>query len=217
MTNTVPPCSERSILAPRYAVRGAAGHRLASVDRFSDPSPQECAVIQRRVGKPLRTSLILAGVVLAGGLAACSNGVEAGTLDPPSFTGVSHDAGDLHLRNAVIVAHDAGGVTVSLTIVNVGDSEDTLTDVTIVTGDEPVEATMRPRSVSLPPGSATVAPGESGPEIGADVDLAPGGYVSVSMQFEGAGLVEVSLPVVTENSQHSGGGDSTDEGADTDT
>ena len=161
-------------------------------------------MVQRRVGKRLRASLVIAGFALTGALTACSNGVEAGTLDPPSATGVRLDVGDLRIRNAVIVAGDDGELALSLTFVNAGIEEDTLTSVTLTDGDEPVEATMRPRSISLAPGAALVIPGEDQPRIEADADIAAGGYATVSMQFEHAGLVEVSLPVISTSSPHSG-------------
>jgi hypothetical protein len=149
-----------------------------------------------------RASALLAGALLAGTLAACSNGVEAGTLDPPSATGARLDAGDLRIRNAVVVAGESGSLTVSMTIVNVGTAEDTLTDFTLISDDGAVAAELDPNSITLAPGSATVVPSEDGPTIDVDADVSPGGYVAVGLQFEQAGLIEFSLPVINEDSPY---------------
>jgi len=164
-------------------------------------------VVQRRVGNRLPASVVIAGAMLAGSLAACSNGVEAGTLDPPSATGVNYDLGDLRIRNAVVVAEENGGLTVSMTVVNTGSSEDAVTDLTLTGEEEPVEADLSPRSITLAPGVATVIPGESRPSIEVDLDLQAGGYVPVTVQFENAGRAALSLPVITPSSPQAGGSD----------
>jgi hypothetical protein len=77
-------------------------------------------VAQRRVGIRARLVVAVAALVSTGSVTACSNGVEAGTLDPPSGTAVQEDVGELAVRNAVIVAGEDGTLTVSLTVVNTG-------------------------------------------------------------------------------------------------
>ena len=168
-------------------------------------------MVQRQVGKRQRASLLLAGALLAGSLAACSNGVEAGTLDPPSATGTQLDVGDIGIRNAVVVALEGGGLIVSMTIVNSGTVEDTLTDLTAISEGEPVVAELSPRSIALPPDTATVIPGETRPTIEIDLDLTPGSYLPVGLQFERAGLVEFSMLMVNEDSPYGGGGENEDE------
>ena len=162
-------------------------------------------MVQRRVGNRLKTSVALAALVVAAGLTACSNGVEAGTLDPPSATGVQHDLGPLRIRNAVVVAGESGGLTVSMTVINTGTAEDAVTDVRITSADGPVAADLSPRSIPLTPRTATVVPGEDGPTIQVELDHAAGGYVPVTLQFENAGLVELSLPVISASSPYGGG------------
>lgn len=148
---------------------------------------------------------LLAAVVLGGVLTSCSNGVEAGTLDPPSATGVQRDAGDLRIRNAVLVAGDRRALTVSLTVINTGAVEDALTDLEVVADGEAVGAEMSPGTIDLAPGSATVVPSEDGPTIEVEVDAPAGGYLPVTIHFENAGRVELSLPVINEDSPYGGG------------
>lgn len=158
---------------------------------------------ERRVGNRAHLVVVaLAGIIGAGCLTACSNGVEAGTLDPPSGTAVQADLGALAVRNAVIVAGADGGLAVSLTVVNTGSTEDTLTGVTVTSDGEPVAAELSPQSIVLPPRSATVVPGEQVATIAIELDVAAGGYLPVTMQFEHAGLVDLSLPVITEGSPY---------------
>ena len=161
-------------------------------------------MVQRPIGKRRQASLVLAGLALVAGLAACSNGSEAGTLDPQSSTGTRVDVGDLRIRNAVIVASEGGGLIVSMTVVNVGDTEDAITDLGVTGDGEPVEADLSPRSITLAPGTATVVPGETRPRIEVDLDLQAGRFAPVTVQFENAGLVELSLQVVTDGSPHGG-------------
>ena len=140
-------------------------------------------MVQPRVGNRMHRSAaagaLLAGSLVLGGLAGCSNGAEAGTLDPQSVTGVQLDVGLLLIRNAVLVATDDGGLFVSMTVVNSGPIEDAITDIKVTADTEPVEADLRPRSIALPPRTPTVIPGEDGPTIDVDVEVTAGGYVPV--------------------------------------
>ncbi|MDQ3450780.1 MAG: hypothetical protein M3455_07685 [Actinomycetota bacterium] len=160
---------------------------------------------QRRVGIRARLVVAVAALVSAGSVTACSNGVEAGTLDPPSGTAVHEDVGELAVRNAVIVAGEDGTLTVSLTVVNTGSTEDSLTDVEITADLEPATAVLSPGTIALPPRMATVIPGEGESTIEVDLDVAPGGYLPVTMQFENAGSVDLSLAVVSEASSYGSG------------
>ena len=162
-------------------------------------------MVQRPRGRRAPAIFVLAGAALAAGLAACSNGVEAGTLDPPSVTGVVLDVGELRIRNAVIVAGEAGALTASMTVINTGSAEDALTDLTVSAEDGLVAAELSPGSITLAPRTATVVPGDTGSSIELELDLTAGGYVPVTLQFENAGLVELSLPVVSESSPYGGG------------
>lgn len=160
---------------------------------------------QRRARASVRWGASLVGILSLGCLTACSNGVEAGTLDPPSGTAVQADIGELAVRNAVIVTREDGGLTVSMTVVNTGSTEDTLTDVEITDELEPTSAVLSPRMITLPPRTATVIAGDDEPTIEVELDVAAGGYLAVTMQFENAGSVDVSLAVVTESSPYGGG------------
>jgi len=162
-------------------------------------------VAQRRVEGRVRWDIAVAGILSVGILTACSNGVEAGTLDPPSGTAVQADVGKLAVRNAVIVAREDGGLTVSMTVVNTGPTEDALTGVEITDELEPTSAALSPRMITLPPRTATVIAGDDEPTIEVELDVAAGGYLAVTMQFEHAGSVDVSLAVVTESSPYGGG------------
>jgi hypothetical protein len=162
-------------------------------------------VVKRRpVGKRLLAAGGLASLILAGSLTGCSNGVEAGTLDSQSSTGVERDLGALRIRNAVIVSGAAGGLTVSLTVVNTGTTEDAITDVEVSGDAEPVSADLSPRSIALAPKTATVIPGETRPRIQVDLDIVPGSYTSVTLHFASAGTVTLSLPVINEDSAYGG-------------
>lgn len=166
-------------------------------------------MVPSTIGKRLQASAMLASVALVTTLVGCSNGTEAGTLDPQSSTGARLDVGDLRIRNAVMVAGDNGGLTVSMTVVNVGVTEDAITDLRVASDSDQVQGDLSPRSITLAPGTATVVPGEARPSIEIELDLPAGGFAPVTIQFESAGLVALSLPVINNLSPHSGGrGDS---------
>jgi hypothetical protein len=89
-----------------------------------------------------------------------------------------------------------------MTVVNVGVIEDAITEVGVTGDGDPVIAGLSPRSITLAPETATVVPGESRPTIEVELDLQAGGYAPVTVQFASAGLVELSLPVINEDSPY---------------
>lgn len=144
-----------------------------------------------------RPRTLVACALAAAALTACSNGVEAGTLDPSTSHGGELDAGDLHVRGAyVVVGEDGGEAVVTLTVANIGAEEDALTALSVDGAEGTVEATLRPGSIPLAPGTTTTFPSDPRPSIGIDVDAPAGSYVSATMIFEQAGTVQVDLPVV---------------------
>ena len=157
---------------------------------------------QRRLGERVRRGMVLAGVLVVGALSACSNGVEAGTLDTTAWTGARTELGDLRIHNVVLVRDDETGVlSVSMTMINTGDTEDALTELVITAGAE-VAAELQPGSIALAPGTSTLVPGETEPAIQAEADLVAGQFAPVRFSFEHAGDVSMNVLVVTPENPH---------------
>ena len=157
---------------------------------------------QRRLGERARHGILLAGVLVVGVLSACSNGVEAGTLDKTAWTGARTELGDLRIHNAVLVRDaETGVLSVSMTMINTGATEDALTGLVITAGEE-VAAELQPGSIALAPGTSTKVPGETRPAIQAEADLAAGEFAPVRFSFEHAGDVSIEVLVVTPDNPH---------------
>ncbi len=139
---------------------------------------------------------LVAGVVLS----ACSVGVEAGTLNAGSLTQARADVGPIKIRNAIVVApaeDGEGDAVLSVTIVNDGTTEDALVGLELGGSEGPVPVTLRPRSIDLPPETATTIPASSGLTAIADVStLQVGTYTRATFSFANAGSVDLDLLVV---------------------
>ncbi len=143
---------------------------------------------------------LVAGAVLT----ACSVGVEAGTLDAVSLTQARADVGQIKIRNAIVVApaeEGDGSAVLSVTIVNDGTTEDALVGLELSGADGPVPVTLAPRTVELPPETATTIPGDTGATATAtataDVStIEIGTYTTARFSFANAGSVELDLLVV---------------------
>jgi len=146
-------------------------------------------------------------LVVAAALTSCSVGVEAGTLDPQRLSGAKADAGQVKVRNALIVAPTDEGDDYALiaTIINDGTTEDTLTGVEVAGPDGPVDVDLRPSTVDLAPETAVVVPGESDTSMSIeDLDLEAGTYVQTTFRFETAGVLQMSLLVLSEVAVYGG-------------
>lgn len=144
---------------------------------------------------------LVAGAVLT----ACSVGVEAGTLDAGSLTQARADVGQIKIRNAIVVApaeEGDGNAVLSVTIVNDGTTEDALVGLELSGADGRVPVTLAPRTVELPPETATTIPADAettgtGATATADIStLEIGTYTTATFSFANAGSVELDLLVV---------------------
>lgn len=143
---------------------------------------------------------LVAGAVLT----ACSVGVEAGTLDAGSLTQARADVGQIKIRNAIVVApaeEGDGSAVISVTIVNDGMTEDALVGLELSGADGAVPVTLSPRTIDLPPETATTIPGDAGATAAATAtaDVATieiGTYTTARFSFANAGSVELALLVV---------------------
>ncbi|HEY8474608.1 MAG TPA: hypothetical protein VIL37_18485 [Natronosporangium sp.] len=131
----------------------------------------------------LRTWVLVAGLAAGTLLAGCGAGPDAATGETrPSIPGVDADAGDIHVRNAVVTFNPEGyapgeDAPVTLSIGNVGQDTVRLVGVTSESaGSVTVASVTQVGLVSPPPGGA---PG------GQQVEVAPGQLVAVTLTATG--------------------------------
>lgn len=132
-------------------------------------------------------------------LSACSVGVDAGTLDAGSLTQSRVDLGLIKIRNATVIApeEEDGDAVLSVTIVNDGTTEDSLVGVELSGAEGPVPVTLSPRTIELPPETATKLPTGAQQTAATDVaTLEVGAYTTATFSFANAGSVDLDLLVV---------------------
>jgi hypothetical protein len=163
---------------------------------------------------------VLAAVLAAGtpALVACGSGFDAQTnqIYQPA-DGVNDHSSEVAVVNAVLVADDEGNGTLVASLINEDTEEDSLVGVEAATSTGlPLTATIAEGEVPLPPSepvqladNASVSVAETAaasPAEGEETTLSgvePGAFVSITLQFERAAVVELSVPVVGQDSEHS--------------
>lgn len=161
-----------------------------------------------------RTTIALVAACMPG-LAACGAGFDAQTnqVYQPA-AGVSDRSGSVNVIDALIVTDGNGSGTVVASLVNTGVEDDLLTEVVASTTDgAPLESSDLRNGIVLPAGQAvqlanrgrvtvsgSAAAGDQGSEGGAA--LAPSSYATLQFVFDRAPVVELTVPVVSNASDH---------------
>jgi hypothetical protein len=163
-----------------------------------------------------RTAIALALLlVFAPLIAACGAGFEAQTnqVYQPA-EGVNDRSGEVFVINALLVTDGTGTGTVVASLINQGSEPDRLVAVVAsATNGAPLDSSDLGEGLELLPQqpvqlaaevisvTATTDAAESGSEEPAGVEA--GGFVTLQFQFERASVVELQVPVVAKESEHS--------------
>jgi hypothetical protein len=157
-----------------------------------------------------RTTIALVAACMPA-LAACGSGFDAQTnqVYQPA-DGVSDRSGTVNVIDALVVSDGSGSGTVVASLVNTGTQDDVLTEVLASTSSgAPLESADLGRGIGLPAGQAVqlanrgmVTVTASDAAGGEAEPLAPSSYVTLQFVFEQAPGVELTVLVVSNQSDH---------------
>lgn len=149
------------------------------------------------VPRSRRWAVVAVAAVAFVPLAGCAAGVRAETSrERPSVDGIGGAIGTLSIRNAYVggPADNGGSAPVLLSVYNDGSEPDRLVS---VTSPEAGSSTV-PSDTSLPSGGSQLffSAGRTPRLTGLTSALAPGQIVPIVLNFERAGELQMSVPVV---------------------
>ena len=151
----------------------------------------------RRLAAP--AALVVATVALSG----CGAGNEVQTNQQyQAAIGANLRTGEVQLFNALAVDNGDGTATVSTVIVNTTDQDQKLGSATATTLDGttvPVES-----ATATVPANGTFNTGTDATVVLKSKDVKAGGYVELTLSFDGAGDVRIEAPVVARTDMYSG-------------
>ena len=151
----------------------------------------------RRLAAP--AVLVVATVALSG----CGAGNEVQTNQQyQAAIGANLRTGEVQLFNALAVDNGNGTATVSTVIVNTTDQDQKLGSATATTLDGttvPVES-----ATATVPANGTFNTGTDATVVLKSKDVKAGGYVELTLSFDGAGDVRIEAPVVARTDMYSG-------------
>ena len=151
----------------------------------------------RRLAAP--AVLVVATVALSG----CGAGNEVQTNQQyQAAIGANLRTGEVQLFNALAVDNGDGTATVSTVIVNTTDQDQKLGSATATTLDGttvPVES-----ATATVPANGTFNTGTDATVVLKSKDVKAGGYVELTLSFDGAGDVRIEAPVVARTDMYSG-------------
>ena len=136
------------------------------------------------------TSLLLAGLVVAG-LTGCTFGATQATrLDYDPSDGIGAEVGNVQVRNALLVTEDGETAALAVNLINSGDENVQLT----VSWE--AEAGRVDRSVSLRAGSTQSLGADASPIVLSGVEAPPGSLFPVFFQYGDNEGQELMVPVL---------------------
>ncbi len=151
----------------------------------------------RRLAAP--AVLVVATVALSG----CGAGNEVQTNQQyQAAIGANLRTGEVQLFNALAVDNGDGTATVSTVIVNTTDQNQKLGSATATTLDGttvPVES-----ATATVPANGTFNTGTDATVVLKSKDVKAGGYIELTLSFDGAGDVRIEAPVVARTDMYSG-------------
>ena len=136
------------------------------------------------------TSILLAGLVVAG-LTGCTFGaVQATRLDYDPSDGIGAEVGNVQVRNALLVTEDGETAALAVNLINPG-----VENVQLTVSWE-AEAGRVDRNVSLRAGSTQSLGADASPIVLSGVEAAPGSLFPVFFQYGDNEGQELMVPVL---------------------
>jgi hypothetical protein len=156
-------------------------------------------VTQRRARRLAAPAIVVIATVA---LAGCGAGNEVQTNQQyQAAVGANLRTGQVELFNALAVDNGDGTVTVSAVIVNKTDQDQKLGSATATTLDGttvPVQS-----ATATVPANGTFNTGTDATVLLKSKDVKAGGYVELTLSFDGAGDVRIEAPVVARTDMYS--------------